>query len=237
MRDLTTWLTNPFDDAHISVAELLAFTADHFARMTANPLPALLSRLTPTTLALTAVSDTHSDDDAQLGVRKATVQAKSAFRAALPAGVGAVAVAVEAQYGEKSATFTACFPQGRSVFGSCTDQELAGKLGSLVDWVTTHQPPLAAQVVANATALQTGWAAVITPRGTAGGDKVHTINAKNAACMSLQTELFANLLVLAQTFPRQPEQLALYMQQSLLQPHTQTPVAPVPPAPVPPVTA
>jgi hypothetical protein len=237
MRDLTTWLTNPFDDPHISVKELLAFTADHFQRVSANPLPALTPRLAPTALALTAVSDTHSDDDAQLGVRMACVQSKKAFRAALPAGIGQVAVAVEAQFGEKSPQFTACFPQGRSVFGTCTDQELDGKLGSIVDWVTAQKPPLDPQVLANATALQTGWAAVIKPTGAASGGKTQTIAAKNAACVSLQTELFANLLVLAQTFPRQPEQLALYMQQSLLQPHTQTPVVPVPPTPVPtPVT-
>ena len=233
MRDLSTWLTNPFDDPHISVAELLAFTADHFERMSANPLTALTPRLAPTTQALGAVSDTHSDNDAQLGVRKASVQAKSAYRAVIPAAVGKVAVAVEAQYGEKSAQFTACFPQGRKVFGACTDHEVDGKLGSLVDWVTTHSPPLAQQLVTDTTALEVGWAAVLKSTGAAAGGKVQTINAQNVACTSLQTELFANLLVLAQTFPREPEKLALYMQQSLLQPHTPNPVVPDPPTPVP----
>lgn len=233
MRDLTIWLTNPFDDPHISVKELLAFTADHLTRTTANPLPALTLRLAPTTAALAGVGATHGEDDAQLGVRKAHVHAKQAYRAALLAGVGKIAVAVEAKYGEHADELTECFPQGRKIFSTCSDQEVAAKLTKLKDWVTAHTPPLDAAMVTAATTLLTGWNAVLNPSETAIGAKTSTIAAKNAARAALQLELFKNLLALAEAFPRQPEQLSLYMQQSLLQPHTQSPADPTPPPPTP----
>jgi len=233
MRDLHIWLTNPFDDAKISMAELLSFTSDHLQRVTANPLPALTARLGPTQTALAGVSSAFTDDETQLGVRKAQKGGKNAYRAALPAGVGKIAVMVEAQFGEKSAQFVKCFPHGRSIFSTCTDDEVENNLDILINAVTSLTPPLAAGALTEATALQTGWTAVFKPSEEAGGAKTNTIAAKNAARGALQLELFRNLLVLAETFPRSPDSLDLYMQPSLLQPHTQTPATPAP-SPTPP---
>ena len=56
-----------------------------------------------------------------------------------------------------------------------------------------------------------------------------------AARGALQLELFRTLLLIGQTYPRQPEKLDLYMQQYKLQPHTQSPSTPaLPPTPPPP---
>lgn len=234
MRDLHIWLTNPFDDPNISMAELLAFTSDHVARMNANPLAALAARIAPTMTALAGVSDAFSDDETKLAVRKAQIQAKNDFLAALPAAVGKIAVAVENKYGEGAVQFVQCFPHGRSIFSSSPDDEVANNVQILINGVTALQPALGAQSVTDATALQTGWAAVFAPSNTATGAKTATIADKKAARGVLQLELFTNLLALAQTFMRQPEQLDLYMQQSLLQPHTQSPATPPLPAPTPP---
>jgi len=235
MRDLHLWLTNPFDDPDISMAELLAFTADNLRRLNANPQPALTARVAPTTAALAGVSSAFSDDETKLAVRKVQVQAKQDYRDALPAAVGKIAVAVEAKYGEGSLPFKQCFPHGRRIFSSCTEEEVENNLEILINGVTALQPALGAQVLTDATALKTAWAAVLTPSNEATGDKTNTIAVKKTARAALQLELFKNLLALAQLFPRQPEQLDLYMQQSLLEPHTQSPATPAPsPTPTPP---
>ncbi len=222
MRDLHIWPTNPFDDSKISMAELLAFTSDHLQRMIANPLPVLAARITATQTALNGVSDAFTDDESTLGLRKARKQAKKDYRTALIPRVGAIAIKVQAQFGEGAAEFVECFPHGRTIFSSCTDDEVTNNLDILIAGVTAHTPPLAAQVVTDATAIKTGWMAVYSPSESASGAKTTTIAAKNTARAALQLELFKNLLALAQAFPRQPEQLDLYMQQSLLQPHTQS---------------
>jgi len=228
MRDLHIWLTNPFDDPKISMAELLAFTTDHLERMTVAGLTVLAPRIMATTTALDGVSDSFTDDETKLGLRKASKQAKAAYRDALPAAVGKMAVAVEVKFGEKSKEFVECFPHGRTVFSQCTDDEVANHLQTLINGVTNHQVQLSVQTVTDATALLTGWTAVWSPSESSSGAKVATISAKNAARAALQLELFKNLLTLALNFPRQPEQLDLYMQQSLLQPHTQTATASAP---------
>jgi len=233
MRDFHIWFTNPFDDPHISMAGLLAFSSDHFQRLTANPLPGLAARANATQTALGNVSAAFTDDETTLGLRKARKQAKNDYRTALIPRVGAVALQVQAKFGEGGAEFVECFPHGRTIFTTCTDDEVVNNLDILIAGVTAHTPPLDAQVLTDATAIKTGWSAVYTPSESAGGAKTTTIAAKKTARAALQLELFKNLLTLAQLFPRQPEQLDLYMQQSLLQPHTQsastTPTSPTTP--------
>jgi len=237
MRDFHIWFTNPFDDPHISMAGLLAFSSDHFQRLTANPLPGLAARANATQTALGGVSAAFTDDECTLGLRKARKQAKKNYRTWLIPRVGAVALQVQAKFGEGGAEFVECFPHGRTVFTTCTDDEVANNLDVLIAGVTAHTPPLDAQVLTDATAIKTGWSAVYTPSESATGAKTTTIAAKNTARAALQLELFKNLLALAQLFPRQPEQLDLYMQQSLLEPHTQSPgttttaPSPTPPGP------
>ena len=160
MRDLHIWPTNPFDDSKISMAELLAFTSDHLQRMIANPLPVLAARITATQTALNGVSDAFTDDESTLGLRKARKQAKKDYRTALIPRVGAIAIKVQAQFGEGAAEFVECFPHGRTIFSSCTDDEVTNNLDILIAGVTAHTPPLAAQVVTDATAIKTGWMAV-----------------------------------------------------------------------------
>ena len=232
MKDLHPLFINPFDDVHISFDELKSFTTDHIQRLTANPQSALTPRVAPTSTALKAFSGTLTADDTQLGQRKGSKLNKNTFRDTLPAAISKIAMAVEAQFNEGSAEFLECFPHGRTEFSNCKDDKLENALQTLINGVTAHQPPLAATVVTSATALLTGWLAVYAPSETATGSKTSTQSAKKAARAALSLELFKNLLALVQQFPGQPAQLDLYMQQSLLGPHTPTPPAPSPAAPV-----
>jgi hypothetical protein len=71
MRDLHIYLTNPFDDPHISMDELVAFGTDHLARLIANnPGAVFAARITATTAALTGVGSAFTDDKTKLAMRE-----------------------------------------------------------------------------------------------------------------------------------------------------------------------
>ncbi len=232
MMDLHKYITNPFNDPNISMDELVAFSTDHLAKLIANnPAAVFAARIAATNTALTAVGNAFTDDKTKLALRKSKNQAKDNFRNALPPAIGKIYGAVAAQFGEDSAQMTECFPQGRSVFGDCTDGALAGELETLINGVSDYQAQLGAPVLTAATALLMGWNAVFQPSETATGNKATTQAAKNAARAALQLELYKNLLTIGLNFPDQPDHLETYMQQSLLAPHTQSPATPPPPAP------
>lgn len=227
--DLHKYLTNPFNNPNFGMDKLVAFGTDHLARLIANnPAAVFAARVTATTTALAGVGGAFTDDKTKLALRKSKKQAKDAFRAALPAAIVKIYGAVESQFGDNAAQLTECFPQGRTVFSNCTDGAMAEELQTLINGVTDNQTQLGAPVVASATALLTNWNAVYQTSETSTGNKATTQLAKNAARAALQLELFKNLLTLALNFPDQPAQLDVYMQESLLSPHTQTATAPAP---------
>ena len=233
MRNLSRTLENPFDDPDIGLNKLLAFTTDHRQRMLANnDSGELTARITATTSALDLLQEMAGGDQTQLGRRKARKQAKNAFRAALPGKVGQVIAGVEARYGGDAPEVLECIPQGRSAISESTDDGLEAHLQVLVNGVTAHVADLGAPLVAAATALLTGWNAVFDASEESTGEKTATEAEKRAARENLQLMLFLNLLKIAEMFPRQPEKLALYMQQSLLETH---PAQPPEEPPTPPV--
>lgn len=235
MIDLHRFLENPFDDSGISIDELLAFTTDQQQRFIANnPGAVFTARIAATATALTGVSNAFTDDQTKLGLRKARKQAKDAFRETLPENVAKIYGVITSKFGTKGPEVAECFPQGRKVFSDATDDLITNHLQTLINGVAAHTAQLGAPVVTDATALLTAWTAVYTTSESSGGAKATTQAAKNAARAALQLELFKNLLTLALTFPRQPAQLDVYMQQALLEDHPIAPTPPTPPAPTPP---
>jgi hypothetical protein len=231
MYDMHKVLTNPFDDPGISVNGLLAFTSDHLGKMTSNnPGGFLAARITATNTAVGGVNTAFASDLGKLGERKTSKQAKDAFRATLPAAIGKIYVTLQNKYGEKAAQLKEFFPNGRTGFSRATDDQVGNNLQTLIAELTLHQTDVGAQTVTDATALLTGWNAVYTPSESSSGAKTTAMAAKNNARAALQLELFKNLLTIALQYPRQPDMLDVYMQQSLLEPHTQTATTP-PPAP------
>ena len=93
---------------------------------------------------------------------------------------------------------------------------MGNNLSTLIAALTANQPDLGAQVVTDATALLTGWNAVYAPSESSTGAKDAAMTARDAARSALQLELFKTLLTIGLQFPRQPAQLDLYMQPSLL---------------------
>ena len=236
MRDLTIYLENPFDDPHFGMDKLVSFSIDHQAKLIANnPGGVFAARITALAGALSGVENNYTDDKTKLALRKSKKQAKDNFRTTLPAAIAKIYGVVLGKFGDDSPVMTEIFPQGRTVFTACKDGDVAEELQTLVNGLTAHQAELGAQVVTDATALKSGWDAVYGTAETSTGNKTSTMEAKNAARAALQLVLFENLLAIAQQFPRQPEKLALYMDQNLLKNHPAAPATPTPtPTPTPP---
>ena len=236
MIDLHRFLENPFDDRGISLNEVLGFSSDHLARMIANnPGGQLTARITATTSALTLVQNCATDDLTKRGIRKAQKQVKNAFRESLREEIAKVHGAVVAKYGPNSPVVSECFPQGRSIFASATDDGLEQNIQTLLNAVTAHVADLGAALVTTVTGLLSEWQAVYANSESSGGAATTSQEGKKLARENLQLMLFLNLLKLAEMFARQPEKLNLYMQQSLLEettaPEEEPPAPPTPPGP------
>ena len=158
---------------------------------------------------------------------------KDAFRKSLLEDVAMVNGAVVAKYGPNAPEVAECFPQGRTIFSSATDDGLEAHIETLKNGVTAHVADLGAPLVAEVAGLLTEWQAVYAQSESSGGNATTSQEGKRLARENLQLMLFLNLITLAEMFARQPEKLNLYMQQSLLEDHPQAPAPPVPPPPGP----
>ncbi len=217
MRQLTTYLTNPFDAKGVSIAELAAFSTDHLERMSANnPGGDLTARIAATTTALATFDAAFTDDQTKLGLRKARKQAKNDFRESLSGEVAKIVAAFTAQYGDGSPEVTEAVPQGRSVFNDSRDDAVKNHLDTLLNAVIAHEADLGAPLTATTTALRDSWLAIYAASEASTGAKTTTQEEKRVARRGLQLELFLTLVKLGELFPRQPEKLSLYMQQYLL---------------------
>ncbi len=218
MIDLKRYFINPFTDESISLNRLIDFASTHLSRMVANNPGALLNvRITATTTVLTTLDTSMSDNDIKLALRKAKVQAKDAFRAALGDNITRIHAGVVAAFGPVAPQLTECFPQGRGIFGSCPDDQLDDKLQQLLTCLT----PMAAQVgqihVDNVGGLLSTWIALLAAVDTASANKTTVESARRNARGALQLELFKNLLTLAVSFPNDLEKAGLYCPQHLLE--------------------
>lgn len=228
MRSLASFLQNPFDDPQISMAELLAFATDHHQRLLANNTGGQFDdRIAPLNSAITRVEECVTDDWGRLGLRKARKKAKDDFRAQIPAEVKRIEAGFIAAFGADSPRVLEALPQGRTVFQNCRDDQMESHLQTLQNATTVHQASLAPATVTLATNLKTNWVTLYHASEASTGSKTTTQQGKKQARENLQLILFLNLLQIAEIFPRQPEKLALYMQQHLLK----NPSAPKDPKP------
>jgi hypothetical protein len=98
--------------------------------------------------------------------------------------------------------------------------------------LVAKQDDLGAPVVVSAQTLKNNWMTIYAASEEKSGEKTTTEAGKRTARLALQLELYFNLIELMKMFPRQPEKLALYMTQSLLEDHPAAPEEPTPPGPL-----
>lgn len=217
MRSLETFLVNPFNCGEFGLDRLIGFTTDSLQRMVANNPGALFNtRITATTAKLQVLDSCLTDDQTKLGLRKGKKLVKDSFRKNLPKQLEKIWAVVVAEYGSDSAEVLTCFPQGRAVYTSCTDDHVENHLQTLINGLTPLVPVLGPEVSSNAGGLLSSWLVVYNASESSSGAKTMTEAGKKAAREALQLELFLNLLEIAKAFPGQPEKLSLYMQQTLL---------------------
>ena len=215
---LFSYSRNPFKRKSLTLQRLMNFAAAQIDRFTAdNPGAIWTPRITATGTALNALDTGMADNETKLAIQKANVQAKEAYREALPAKVQKIYAAVVAQYGDPAPELTECFPHGRGVFGDCTDGQLNDHLTQLVACLTPKAPPLAAGVVTDATALKTQWLSLLTAAGTAKGNKKMMEAARRAAKAALAEELFKNLLTFGLNFPDNQSKFDEFVPEHLLE--------------------
>lgn len=232
MRNLARFLENPFDDKEISEAKLAAFTTDHLERMTANHSNnELAARITATQSAFDLFADSVTDNAARLAIRMARKRAKDICREiTLPRDVARIEGAFVSAYGADSPVLLEALPGGRTVFQTCRDDQVERHLDLLLQAVTAHQADLVPAIVTLATTLKANWLTVYAASESSTGNASTTQDSKRLARENLQLTLYLNLVKLMERFPRQPEKLALYMQQHLLENPSST-EEPAPPTP------
>jgi hypothetical protein len=208
MRNLHYYMQIPFGAPSHSTAELSGFTADHLNRMSDNNTGGFLTaRIAATTTAFSTFAQGSLDDQTQVAIRGALVKAKENFRRDLPVDIQKVYGQCLGHYSEAGVEMKQIFPEGRSVFGKCRDNELAGKLGVMVAGVTAKQADLGAPLVTQATAIVTNWNAIYAASLGALSDQGTTQEAKKAARENLCLQLYLNLLAIAAQFPGDEEKL------------------------------
>ena len=218
MIDLAKFYLNPFDDAKISLNNLIDYSSTHLQRMVTNNPGALLNaRITGTTTALTGLDNTMQDNEAKLALRMARVQAKDAFRGALPENLARLHGAVVAAFGPDSTQLTECFPQGRTPFILCPDDQLDDKLQALNQCLSPYAAQVGQVHLDNLGGLLSTWIALLASVETASALKNSSESVRRNARATLQLELFKNLLALATAFPNDVAKATLYCPQHLLE--------------------
>jgi hypothetical protein len=217
MKDISGYLVNPFNDPHISLPALFSFTTDHLERMKANNPGGLWdARIAATSSAWIAYGNSDVTDMTKLGVRKGDKRSKRNFRKAMRERLARVYGAMLGHYGVRSPEIKAVFGKSRGRMARTVDDLLKEELTVVSEGVTARAADLGASIVTEAQNLLSEWTVIWQASESATGVKSAAEAAKRSARRALQTELFLNLLFIAQQFPGQPEKLKLYMQKSLL---------------------
>lgn len=218
MMDLNRYLRNPFDDEKISIDELIAFTADHLGKLTGqNPGGAFDAAITATDALFTALSGTISAEDAAAAIRQARTAATAAKREAIHEKLSQIEGLIHARYPRGSVTYVELLPGGLQEFRDAGLDGLNAKLVSLLARLEPHKASIGAADVAALAALQGEWATLRGEQVTKKGASTDAAAGRRAAADALRVQLFDNLLAIARHEKGQPENLSLYMRQSLLE--------------------
>ncbi len=208
---------NPLNDRQISFTEILNYATAQYQRMVANnPAGALTPRINATTVALNALESGVTDEMTKLAIQKARTDAKVAFKASLPTVIAKIHGAVVAAFGPNAPQVTECFPQGRSIFSSCREEQLNNHLQQLLNCITPKQAQVGATAVGEAAAALSSWTVLYVAQGEAKAVKLQSDEARDAARGALRLELFKNVLTLALMFPDDTGKCDLYCPQHLL---------------------
>jgi hypothetical protein len=228
MTNLHVFFEFPFPERDVSFSRLLKFGARSLSRFsTNNPGNVFDARIAATTAALANTETGVTDVGVKEAVKRAKTQAKESFREGLPPQIRRIHGAVAGAFGDPSPELTECFPDGRSVYRECRDEELNNKLAQLVECITPRSAQVGATIVTLATNLKTQWLAIFSAQDTAMSDRELMADQRDTARAALELELFLNVLAVATEFPGNVAMCDYYFPQQYLR----RPSAPTTPEP------
>ncbi len=197
---------NPFLEAAVSHAELLACTTETRERLVANnpggAFDDLIAGITGAVAELRAASVSNM---VKLGNRKGAKLTKRKFRREMPGKLARIAGAVMAQYGSRSGEMRQVFPNGRRQFLRTVDDLLGSRLSSLVTVLTAlagAMGDLGTMALGLAQELQTSWTALHGASEQSTGQKAAAEQAQREARVKVGAQMHLALLTVTAHFVR-----------------------------------
>lgn len=230
MINLRTLFAHHHNDRQHSLAELTAYGTAVLQRLVANnPGNVFNTTITGITTALAILGQCYGDDLAKLGIRKAAVMAKDAFRETLAPKLKRIQSKIESAYENYAGEVQACFPQGRAAYDNATDDQLAATFNPLITGLAARTGVMGPQALADAGGLLSTWLALHAASELAYGNKSATQEEKANARENFCHQLDLAALTVAKEFLGDEDKADLYFPQHLLKDHpAQPPVQPTP---------
>lgn len=198
MMDLHRFFLNPFEDKVISIDELVAFTADHLARLSArNDGEAYNSMIAATAPAFEALSGHITDTATESALRKARTAATQATRAELHGALSALEALAHARLSRGSPAYLELFPGGLQAFREAPVDGLGTLLDALLANLENHKDTLGAADVEALSALAARWKTIRGEQLTTKAGAASAADQRRAASAALRRQLYQNLLTLA----------------------------------------
>jgi hypothetical protein len=200
MQNLQDYFVIAFADPNLAFTRLLTFGARSLGRLSKNnPANVFDDIIAATTTALSNAESGVTDLGAKAAIKLAKTEVKDNFREALSPTIRRIQGSVTGVYGDPSPELTECFPQGRTVFHTCKDEELNNKLGQLVACLANKT--VEADIKTLAQAQLTNWNAIYTAQGEAKDDVEVTAESQDAKRAALALQLYKNVLTVALEYP------------------------------------
>ena len=220
MLALVKFVTVPFDDKILD-SLILTFAEASVGRIVAHNAGLLegkfTDRIAPTRAAITAMESVVTDVKVKMALQRARIDSKKTFRSELPGYVAKIYGALLAVFGPNAPEMIECFPEGRSVFSNCAEEQLNNHLEQLQASVTAHAAVLPAATLTLVASLVAGWASVYAAAGAAKDAKSVTTASREVAVAALRVELFKNLMTCGLYFPGDTAKAELLFPQYLLE--------------------
>ena len=217
MRNLAFFFKNPFDDENISDERKNSFARDHINRTTDNN-PG--GRYTPMITATQTYYDGYFgkivETGGSLALRKSKTITVEEVSKQVKNLISQKEGVIKDIWPKKSSGYTEFYPSGISEYWDATRDGILPLLDRYIEACGRHTGQLPANFVDQFRELRADYDAARSEQQQKKGDVVEDKEATVAARKALDTQLFKNLLQIAQDFAGNPGMLSAYFDQSII---------------------
>jgi hypothetical protein len=218
MMDLEKYFINVFANRQISIAELVAFSANHLGKLGA--LAAAGSTDYDEAIALTeplfaALGGKSSSEGVSKALQKAKTSALVTKREEIHAELARLELLVQVSFPKGSETYIGIFPNGLTAFRKAPVDGLGAALDTLIEVATPQMGNIAD--LAPITSLTGQWKTMRGEQLARLGASSDAAELRREASEALRVQLFDNLLFLPRRSKGEPEKCRNYFSQHLLE--------------------